>query len=372
MNRLHVAVLCTLLAGCAGQPSLVPGPAGSVTRDVDSARVLVRRLVDQQRLPGFAVTVSVGRSTVWREGFGFADIGAQIKASPETPFRIGSVSKLLTATLLMRLAEEQHVQLDVPVGRYLTLPTPLANVTLRQLAGHLGGVRHYRGNEFLTTTHFPTLRDALTIFIGDSLIADPGSRYAYSSYGYNLIGAVLEAATHTPFPDLLRRHVLEPLEMTATVADVRGASIPGRARPYTVASTGVTEAPPDDLSGRWPSGGLLSSTDDLSRLGRSALAPGLLNAQSLATMLTPQHLVSGAATSVGIGWRISVDSSGRRYLHHGGSSNGGAAFLLVYPEQQLVVAMASNAFAQWGEREALAIASIFLGAAQTTRTPNAH
>jgi CubicO group peptidase (beta-lactamase class C family) len=136
--------------------------------------------------------------------------------------------------------------------------------------------------------------------------------------------------------------------------------IPDRARLYTVSPGGVTEAPSDDLSGRWPSGGFLSSTDDLARLGRSVLAPGFLSAQSLAVMLTPQRLTSGDVTRVGIGWRISTDSSGRRYLHHGGSSNGGAAFLLVYPEAQLVVAIASNAFAQWGERDALAIAAIFL------------
>jgi serine beta-lactamase-like protein LACTB, mitochondrial len=80
----------------------------------------------------------------------------------------------------------------------------------------------------------------------------------------------------------------------------------------------VAAAPEDDLSGRWPSGGYLSSTDDLARLGRAVLSPGLLNAASLAVMLTPQRLESGDATSVGIGWRVSVDSHGRTYLHHGG------------------------------------------------------
>jgi hypothetical protein len=77
-------------------------------------------------------------------------------------------------------------------------------------------------------------------------------------------------------------------------------------------------------------------------------------------MFTPQELSSGSPTAVGIGWRVSEDSAGRRYFHHGGTSNGGAAFLLVYPDYQLVVALASNAYAQWGEREALNIAAVFL------------
>lgn len=353
--------LALSFARCAPQPSIAPAPNVTLGSDVDSARVLARRLVERHRLPGFAITVSIGDTVVWQEGFGLADETAMVKATAETKFRIGSVSKLFTATLLMRLVEQQQVQLDVPIGQYLTLPPQLATVTLRQLAGHLAGIRHYRGNEFLTAARYATLRDAVAVFAGDSLIATPGTRYAYSSYGYNLIGAVLEAVTATPFPALLRREVLAPLGMTATVADVDAMSIPGRAQTYTVSAQGIAVAPDDNLSGRWPSGGLLSSTNDLSRLGRSVLSPGLLTERSLGVMLTPQRLATGAATNVGIGWRISADSAGRRYLHHGGSSNGGAAFLLVYPDTRLVIAMASNAFTQWGERDALTIASVFLG-----------
>jgi serine beta-lactamase-like protein LACTB, mitochondrial len=360
MNRVSVAVACGVWACCAPRPSVAPASSAAATREVDSARVFVRALVEGQRLPGFAITVSLGQRIVWHEGFGFADVNALVKATPQTKFRIGSVSKLLTATLLMRLVEGQRVQLDAPIGQSLTLPAQLTTVTLRQLAGHLAGIRHYRGNEFLTTTHFATLREALAVFADDSLIAVPGSRYAYSSYGYNLIGAVLEAVTATLFSDLVRREVLAPLGMTATVADVAGVPILDRAQTYTITSAGIAPAPHDDLSGRWPSGGFLSSTDDLVRLGRSVLVPGLLSERSLLAMLTPQRLTSGAPATVGIGWRLSVDSVGRRYVHHGGSSNGGAAFLLVYPDQQLVIAMASNAFAQWGERDALAIASVFL------------
>jgi serine beta-lactamase-like protein LACTB len=77
-------------------------------------------------------------------------------------------------------------------------------------------------------------------------------------------------------------------------------------------------------------------------------------------MVTAQRLTSGATTSVGIGWRIARDSLGRRYVHHGGSSNGGSAFVLVYPSEQVVVAMASNALGSWSEREAVALARVFL------------
>lgn len=356
-----VAVLAT---ACTPPPAALRQTAVAPPPETDSARARVRALVESQRLPSLAITVSSGNDVIWHEGFGFADVAARTAAGPETQFRIGSVSKLLTASALMRLVQAGRVDLDAPIGDTLSLPAALRRVTLRQLAGHLGGIRHYRGNEFFSTTHFATLRDALTIFANDSLVAPPGSRYAYSSYGYNLIGAVLEEVSGMRFPDLVRREVLDQLTMNSTRADVRGEAISTRAHTYVVSAAAVADAPDDDLSGRWPSGGFLSSTDDLAKLGRSMLAPGYLTAKSLEMMLTPQRLTSGAATTVGLGWRINADSSGRRYLHHGGTSNGGSAFLLVYPEQKLVVAMASNAFTGWGERDALAVANVFLRANQ--------
>jgi CubicO group peptidase (beta-lactamase class C family) len=356
--------LCSATA-CATPASLPHSPHVPGSAVIDSARQLVQALVERERLPGFAITVSgpPDRAVLWHEGFGLADIETRTAATPGTRFRVGSVSKLLTATALMRLSQRGLVDLDVPVGNYLaSLPSHLQPLTLRQLAGHQGGIRHYRGNEFFSRTPFTSLREALATFAADTLIASPGTRYAYSSYGYNLIGAVLEEVSDASFPELVRVRVLEPLRMHATVPDVRGTAIPQRAQTYSIEDTGVVPAPEDDLSGRWPSGGYLSSTDDMARLGGAVLAPGLLSAASLETMMTPQRLNDGAATSVGIGWRVSVDATGRVYWHHGGSSIGGAAFLLVYPREQLVIAMASNAFARWGEPDALAIAAIFLNA----------
>jgi CubicO group peptidase (beta-lactamase class C family) len=360
---VFASTACASAGTISGQPQALPGAA------VDSARNLVGALAERERLPGLAITVSVGgndRPAVWREGFGFADAEARAPATPGTRFRIGSVSKLLTAVALMRLSEAGAIDLDAPISRYMpALAPPLRNVTLRQLAGHLAGIRHYRGNEFLSNEHYERLADAAGVFAGDTLIAAPGSKYAYSSYGYNLIGAVLESALDVPFPEVIRRKVTGPLGMRSTVPDLKGKPIPQRARTYHLTETGAAPAPEDDLSGRWPSGGYLSSTDDLARFGRAVLEPGLLAPASLGVMLTPQRLASGEATSVGIGWRVSTDSRGRRYLHHGGTSNGGAAFLLVYPEEQLVVAMASNAFGRWGERDALAVADFFLDSRQS-------
>jgi len=341
-------------------PALVPGaPPLTATNAADAAR-FVDSLVTAQRLPGFAVTAAVGNSVVWRHAVGFADMATRSPAATTTQFRIGSVSKLLTATLLMRLAQTGQLDLDAPVSRYVNVPAPLADVTLRQLAGHLGGVRHYRGNEFLSNTHYDSLSAALSVFLNDSLLARPGSRYLYSSYGYNLLGVAIERATGLPFTRAMRRHVLEPLSLGGTTEDDKGATLRHRAALYMVSGDRMATAPDDDLSGRWPSGGYLSTTDDLALFGRTVLAPGLLNDASIRTMLTPQRTTAGVPTGVGIAWRRGRDSTLGAFYHHGGTSNGGSAFVFVLPSRQLVIAMATNALAQLSERDAIELAERIL------------
>jgi CubicO group peptidase (beta-lactamase class C family) len=366
MTRSLIVVVAIAIASACRPVSVAPTMASATTTNAQEAAA-ADRFVDSvataQQLPGFAATVMQDDRVLWHHGFGYSDVALGTRALPSTQFRVGSVSKLLTAALLMRLSQEGRIDLDAPVGRYVDLPRPLADVTLRQLAGHLGGVRHYRGAEFFSTRHYDRLTDAIEVFAHDSLVAPAGTRYSYSSYGFNLIGAAIERRLGEPFPVAMQRYVLLPLGLTSIVMDPgAGARVkpPSRATLYAVSKGTVSQAPEDDLSGRWPSGGYLASTDDLAKFGESMLGPGLLDAHSLHELFTPQRLASGAATNVGIGWRIGSDSLAGPFYHHGGSSNGGSAFLLVFPRERLVVAMASNAFGQWSEREAMALARIFM------------
>ena len=347
------------MASCAQglQTAAVEGPL----RGVPETRAFIDSVRRSLSIPGMAVTVVHGGSVIMREGFGMADVEAGIPATSDTKFRVGSVSKLFTAVALMRLAEGGLVDLDAPLSRYLDpYPKHWPELTLRKLAGHTGGVRHYRGAEFFSTKEYSSLRDAIGIFLEDTLRFVPGTRYAYSSYGFNLIGAVMESVSSESFPVLMQRIVFAPLQLTNTVPDSSGRTIEGRSKLYSVNADGVTATRQDNLSSRWPSGGYLSSTSDLARFASVAIAPGFLSVESIEQMFTPQRLTGGDTTTVGIGWRVGSDSAGRHFYHHGGTSNGGAAFLLVYPREALIIAIASNAFGTWSTPEALRVASFFL------------
>jgi CubicO group peptidase (beta-lactamase class C family) len=295
-------------------------------------------------IPGLAIAVALNGEIVWSEAFGYADLDARVPATPATQFRIGSVSKPFTAVAVARLVEEGKIDLDAPVQRYVpAFPAKRYPITTRQLAGHLAGVRHYRGDEFLLNRRFGSVSEALEIFKDDSLLHAPGTRYAYSSYGWNLISAVVEGAAGEPFLAHMRRRVLAPLHLTSTAPDRNDSVIPGRTRFYErETGGGFRRAPAVDNSYKWAGGGFLSTAEDLVRFGSAHLAPGLLRAETLERLFTSQRTASGEVTGYGIGWSTSRDTLGHRVVGHGGGSVGGTTLLRVDRDSKLVVAVVSN------------------------------
>ncbi len=355
MSRLVLAVLLGL-AACG--PAAAP-PSPVVAERSDSLAEALYRKFD---LPGVSIAVARGDGQSWRWQIGQADLTAGRPVVRTTLFRVGSVSKMFTASIAVRLVAAGKLNLDAPISRYIpSLPAPYRGLTARLLAGHLAGVRHYGAGEFENHTRYTSVAAGLAIFLKDTLLTPPGTRYFYSTYGYNLLGAVLEAASGRSYADLIEGEVARPLKLARTGLEPGGAMSADQAQPYTRGDDGKYQpSHPVDLSDRWPAGGVISSAEELARFGLGVFSPGYLPEAIRALLLTPQHTTSGAPTPVGLGWRIAKDSLGRRYVHHGGASTGGRAFILVYPDQRVSVAILSNSEANFGEAEALAFARLAL------------
>ncbi|MEN8374818.1 MAG: serine hydrolase domain-containing protein [Gemmatimonadota bacterium] len=298
-------------------------------------------------VPGIAAAVSVDGEVVWEEYLGLSDVEAAIPVTPETRFRIGSVSKAVTTVALSRLWQEGRIDLDADVRRYVPeFPGKDAVITPRLLAGHLGGIRNYEQKDFADSSHidrrhFAETADALAIFADDPLVATPGHGYHYSVFGYTLLSAAMEGAARKRFLSLLDDLVIEPLDLGHTGAD--SAGIPGRAVAYERSSEdGLSVAEPLDFSYKWAGGGLHSSVRDLARLGSALLEPDFLSPAALALLTTTQTTSSGESTEVGLGWRLGTDSRDRLFIHHAGNISGGRAVVLLYPAQGVSVAITSN------------------------------
>ncbi|MCB0572697.1 MAG: beta-lactamase family protein [Phaeodactylibacter sp.] len=312
---------------------------------IDSARSLVERMIAFNDIPGLAVSVSVAGKMVWSEGFGYADLEQQVPVRPDrTRFRIGSVSKPLTAAALGKLYDEGKVMLDTPIQVYVpAFPEKRWPVSLRLLAGHLSGIRHYRGTEFLSNVRYNSVSEGLSLISSDSLLFEPGQQYAYSSYGWNLISAAIEGACGQEFLSYMQQAVFSPLGMGLTTADYTDSLIAFRTRYYEKTEGGaIINAPCVDNSYKWAGGGFLSTTEDLLRFGQAHIHPGFLSDTTLNLWLRPMKTTSGEPTNYGMGWAVQLDGTGKKWFGHSGGSIGGITQLLVYPEDEVVVAMLTN------------------------------
>ncbi len=330
---------------------------------VAQARTLAQQWLTERGWPGVSLAVGVNGEIVWSEGFGYADIENRVAVWPETKFRVGSVSKPLTAAALALLVEQGKLDLDAPVQRYVPgFPEKGKPVTSRLVAGHLAGIRHYRGAEFLLAKRYNSVSESLEIFKDDPLVFEPGARFGYSSYGWNLLSAVVEGASGEQFLDYMNASVFRRLGLRHTLADENDVLIPHRARFYQRNSDGVPRnAPYVDNSYKWAGGGFLSTTEDLVRFASAHLQPGFLKAETLKLLFTSQRTTAGEETHYGMGWAVRADEKGRRTISHGGGSVGGTTMLLMYPDSGVVIAMAVNlSSARLGERDAAQIAQLFM------------
>jgi serine beta-lactamase-like protein LACTB, mitochondrial len=333
-------------------PERVEGKAAGACRDwiaargfakeIAAVRPLVLRMKRAFGAPGLAVAVAAGGRLVWSETCGFADRERRVDVGRTTQFRIGSVSKTLTAVTAARLYQQRRLDLDAGAQRYVPdFPRKSSPITARRLGGHLAGIRHYEGTEALSTERYDSVRSSLAIFKDDPLVAEPGERFSYSSYGFNLLGAVVEGAAGKPFATAVRQAVLAPLGMTHTRLDDR-VSRSGRARFYEVTSSRkAVPAPRVDLSSRFPSGGFLSTAEDLARFGIGVTDRAFMNTDTQSLLFTSQKTTSGKPTGYGFGFEVGESRFGR-VAGHTGNVVGGTSFLLVHPRTRVVVAMTTN------------------------------
>lgn len=346
MSRAARAVRWLLLVvAIAPQAAATQVVAPSYTEAIALSRKQILDTMAALRIPGAQIAVIKDGRLIWSEAFGLADVEQQVPVTPITRFRIASISKSVTAVGLGLLVQEGKVDLDQPVQRYVPyFPVKPWPITVRQVAGHIAGVRHYRDGEFESMKAYHAVREGIRIFADDSLLFEPGTRYSYSSYGWNLVSAVIEGASGESFLGFMERRVFGPMGMTRTIPEYPDTIIPWRARNYIHADSmsPAQNAPYVDNSYKWAGGGFLSTAEDLARMGRNLLEGRVLERETVELLWKPQTLRDGTSTGYGIGWGSTTDDQGRRRVGHTGGAMGGTSNLIIYPEERLVLALIVN------------------------------
>jgi CubicO group peptidase (beta-lactamase class C family) len=299
-------------------------------------------------VPGISAAVVLDGELIWSEGFGMADLENFVPATPFTLFRLGSISKPITATAILQLSERGKLDLDAEVQKYCpAFPKKEWPITTRELLGHLGGIRHYNpdGKGDIpedSAKHFATMEESLQIFANDPLVAKPGTKFHYSTYGYTILGCVLEGAASEKYVDYVRENVFEPARMKETQEDNSFAVIPHRTRWYHKDKAGVVQnAGVLDSSYKIPGGGLISSADDMARFGIAIMANKLLKPATRDLMWTPQKVTDGSQNDYALGWGTQK-KYGLALVEHTGGQQGTSTSIILVPERRAGIVVLAN------------------------------
>ena len=349
---LVTTLALSLIIALSAQPVLlaqVANPTNGSFQGVGKYEKQIR-LFDEFAKKQMALDKTVGMTIgfmkddfVWVKGYGFADLENKAPAHAESAYRLASVTKPMTALAVLQLVEKGKINLDAEVQTYVpTFPKKPWPVTVRQVLGHLGGISHYKNpaNELHIKEHRST-REAIAIFENFDLVAEPGTRYSYSSYGYNLLGAIVEAASGMSFGDYMRQNVWEPAGMTSTRMDDPLEVIPNRVRGYQLVNGQIKNSEFIDISSRFAAGGTRSTIPDLLKFARGVIDGKFLKADTMNQMATSMSTRAGRLTNYGMGWETSP-SNGRYMLVHSGGQQETRTLLYILPTRRLALAVAVN------------------------------
>ena len=336
------STVALLLLFCAVAFGQKPAPADAAAQ-IDG---FVHAEMQKQHIPAATVAVGYGGQIVYSKAFGSADIENDLPATPDTLIRTGSIAKPISAVAAMTLVEAGKLDLDAPVQKYCpAFPQKQWTVTTRELLSHTSGIRHYKGDaEVQSTKHYDSMSDGFTIFASDPLLFEPGTKFSYSTYGYTVVGCVIEGASEQKFFAYVREHVLKPAGMAHTFVDDAFEIVPHRARGYQVMNGQVKNAGPMDSSYKIPGGGLVSTAEDLVRFDMALTDGKLIKRDTVKTMWTPSlrpSLDNSKPSTYGLGFGV-LDLDGQSYIAHSGGQQGTSTGMVIIPGRRFAVAVMVN------------------------------
>ncbi len=310
-------------------------------------------------VPGASVLVIRDGTAVVRKSYGRADVEGAVAATPQTNYRLASVTKQFTAAAILLLAEAGRLQLDDGVRKWLpTLPDAANGVTIRQLLTHTSGLIDYE--DLIPDDMTGQLRDSDVLRVLETqnrTYFAPGTSYAYSNSGYALLALIVERASGETFPAFLRNHIFTPLGMSSTEAHEEGVStIANRAFGYTATTNGWAQTDQSSTSAVLGDGGIYSSIDDLARWDAALYSERLLGKESLREAFSPLVNTDDPKTQYGFGWRVSGEM-----VWHSGETIGFRNVILRYPERRLTVVVLTNRNDPRPYATAVEIARLFPG-----------
>lgn len=349
LTALHMAKI----AGRADVVKHLVAKGADANVEMPSREKIVDWLFDgvaREAHPGATVLVARDGKVLYQNGYGYADIGNRVKATPETKFRIGSITKQFTAVAILKLQEEGKLNVQDKLSKYFPDFARGEEVTLHHLLTHTSGIHSYTSKpDFLKTVMTGTTpAELVDSFKNDKFDFNPGESQAYCNSGFFLLGCIVEKVSGKSLDAFLRETFFAPLGMKDTGVHHGNRILDYEATGYSYENGEVQRALDWDMSRAGGAGALYSTVGDLGRWNKAVFGGKLLKESSLEAAFTPAKLNDGkigaGATGpggYGYGWSLGR-LRGLPWIAHGGGLHGFVTYLMQVPDRKLTVTVLSN------------------------------
>ena len=297
---------------------------------------------------GLSIVVVRGADTLIAKGYGFSDVGAKRRATANTVYEIGSLTKQFTAAAIMRLVERGRLRLDDDVARYVpTFPTQGHRVTIRNLLNHTSGIHNYTAKQEWRSHWAEDLSpDSVVGFVKrDTFDFAPGTKESYSNTGYMLLGMVIEKVTGRSYAAVLDEEFFKPLGLTRTHYCQQHPVDPDVAKGYSVKNGGFVPADYLSMTHPFAAGAICSTVSDLARWESLFHHGHVVSPASYAQMIAPTTLSNGKKVNYGFGLSIvnmGFEDGNHPAIAHNGGINGFLSIQAYLPADSLIVVALEN------------------------------
>ncbi|RPD93251.1 class A beta-lactamase-related serine hydrolase [Aureibaculum marinum] len=343
MKYLSLVFALVIYNFCSGQILDTPPPS-NYQKEVDSVNAKAFRFMLKEKIPGMAISISRHGELFFSKGFGVSNLKLNRAVSAEnTLFRIASISKSITALAMAKLVDKGKLNFEESIYTYLPkYPKKKYDFTVKQVAGHIAGIRHYIGGEFILNKKI-SITEGLEIFKNDSLKFEPGTGYSYSTYGWNLLSEVVQKLTKQPFDVFVKSSIFEPLKMKNSLLEYSDSILPNKTEFYRKTNDGTIVIGPEvNNEFKAAGGGFLSTSNDLILFGNEIINPTIINKSTVTKLVTSLKTNDGKDTGYGIGFVTNKSKNNTPRYSHSGGGIGATTLLLMYPEENLVIVILTN------------------------------
>ena len=322
----RVALMLALLLACAA------------TGRADAVDDYVQMQMKQQHIPGLSLAVLRDGKVVKAKGYGLANVASNESATPETVYRIGSISKQFIASAIMLLNRDRRLNIEDSITKYLDGAPAFWNpITIRHLLTHTSGL--IREAPAFDALKLQPDADVIRSAYSAPLVFSPGASWQYSNVGYYILAEIVRKTTRGPWGDFITERIFRPAGMRETTVTTTSDAIKNRASGYAWSVDKWSEAPP--ITTLRPSGAFLSTVLDLAKWDAALYKDGILSQAIRDQMWQSVKLANGRTYPYGFGWQIGT-VAGEKVVSHGGAGWGFISEIYRFLDSKLTVIVLTN------------------------------